>query len=49
MDVLASMPLDGRVAVLLGLDAGRRSRAVALLPQMVQVETMTELFKVKVV
>ena len=46
VDVLASMPLDDRVAVLLGLDAGRRSRVVALLPQAVQVETMTELFKV---
>ncbi|MFR3303029.1 tyrosine-type recombinase/integrase [Bifidobacterium pullorum] len=46
VDVLASMPLDDRVAVLLGLDAGRRSRVVALLPQAVQVKTVTELFKV---
>lgn len=43
--ILSGMPLDARVAVLRRLDAGRRSRVLAMLPQDVQVETMTELFK----
>ena len=43
VNVLASMPLESRVAVLKGLDDARRSQVVAMLPQAVQVETMTRL------
>ena len=43
--MLAVMPLDERVAVLRGLDAGKRQRALGLLPRDARVETMTALFE----
>lgn len=43
VSVLAAMPLDGRLAVLRGMDVGRRSQVVAMLPQAAQIETLTAL------
>lgn len=43
VSVLAAMPLDSRLAVLRGMDVGRRSQVVAMLPQAAQIETLTAL------
>lgn len=44
-NVLASIPLDQRLTVLRSLSAARRTRVVELLPDVVKVETLTELLK----
>ena len=43
VSVLAAMPLDSRLAVLRGMNVGRRSQVVAMLPQAAQIETLTAL------
>ena len=43
--ILAVMPLDERVAVIRELDAGKRQRALGLLPRDARVETMAALFE----
>lgn len=43
--MLAVMPLDERMAVLRELDAGKRQRALGLLPRDARVETMAALFE----